>query len=425
MASSMESSTQHNAPNPDSGPDGVADLAMTSDSHENISQDFDRRYTVGADLRMAREERGLQIRDVVDAVRIQARYLEALEDGRVEDLPGTVYALGFVRTYADYLGLDGAEMVGRFKEEAKGLQTQEYALPEPIDEGKVPTTAIIIIAVLLAGVAYGAWHFLYRSETPVVDLVPDVPDRLAALVPPEEAAPPASEATPEEQATESGAAQSQPEAEPERSVAQPPVVADEPPVLAEEPPALMTPPKPPEETPPVPQPAPVTQVQPAAVEPPAQEATPEVTPEPAPQEKPNVAIAEPAPPPPAPQPADSGNAAALQTPPPPSPSAESVSREPRVFGSDNADARIVINADEDAWVEVTDADGALLFSRVLRTGDSYRVPDRRGAVFVTGNAGGLSIVVDGQDVPRVGPAGVVRRNVRLDPEQLKAGTAWP
>ncbi len=58
-------------------------------------------------------------------------------------------------------------------------------------------------------------------------------------------------------------------------------------------------------------------------------------------------------------------------------------------------------------------------------GDRYRAPNRAGARFVTGNAGGLRIMVDGEAVPALGPPGQVRRDVKLDPDLLKAGRAWP
>lgn len=400
---------------------------MTASNYEDSPEELSLRQTVGAELRLHREERGLEIRDVVEAVRIQARYLEALEDGRVQDLPGTVYALGFVRTYAEFLGLDGTEMVSRFKEEARGLQSQQYILPEPIDEGKVPTAAIIIIAILLAGVAYGAYHFLYGYDRDLAQEVPDVPERLAALVPPEEETPPAA-STP----VAPGPAE--------------PIMPDVAPAPTDDAPQA-TPPSPPapeqlaRQVPaaePVPAPVPPAPAAPAA-EPPAPTAAPPVAPPVAPA----------ATQPPEPRPADRAaapsapSAAATEPPPvptpdtpapgseplvaavPPTPPIEPTAREPRVYGADNPDARVVIRAIEDAWVEVTDAEGALLFSRVLRRGDSYRVPERPGSVFVTGNAGGLEILVDGDRAPAIGPAGMVRRNVRLDPDQLKAGTAWP
>ena len=99
-------------------------------------------------------------------------------------------------------------------------------------------------------------------------------------------------------------------------------------------------------------------------------------------------------------------------------------RPPRVFGLENAGARIIIRAITDSWVEIRDASGALLLTRVLRVGDAYRVPDRSGLSLVTGNAGGLEFIVDDEPVPALGPIGSVRRNVSLDPALLKSGQAY-
>ena len=97
----------------------------------------------------------------------------------------------------------------------------------------------------------------------------------------------------------------------------------------------------------------------------------------------------------------------------------------RMFGSTSPEARVVVRAVADAWVQIQDAESNLLLTRVLRAGDGYRVPDRRGVTMRTGNAGGLEIFVDGKVVAPVGPIGGVRRNVALDPERLVAGTAVP
>jgi cytoskeleton protein RodZ len=67
---------------------------------------------------------------------------------------------------------------------------------------------------------------------------------------------------------------------------------------------------------------------------------------------------------------------------------------------------------------VRDASDSLIMTRVLRAGDSYQVPTRKGLILVTGNAGGLEITVDGQSIPPLGPRGAVRRNISLDPETL-------
>ncbi len=77
-----------------------------------------------------------------------------------------------------------------------------------------------------------------------------------------------------------------------------------------------------------------------------------------------------------------------------------------------------------SWIQVRDDNGnMLLLTRLLRAGDAYRVPDRPGLTLLTGNAGALEILVDGEAVPSIGPLGAVRRGVALDIERLRQGTA--
>jgi cytoskeleton protein RodZ len=64
-------------------------------------------FEIGVSLREARLKRNLTPADVQKAIRIRDRYLQALEEERWELLPGDAYVKGFLRTYADYLGLDG------------------------------------------------------------------------------------------------------------------------------------------------------------------------------------------------------------------------------------------------------------------------------------------------------------------------------
>lgn len=92
---------------------------------------------------------------------------------------------------------------------------------------------------------------------------------------------------------------------------------------------------------------------------------------------------------------------------------------PRQFGAKSGDARIVIEAREEAWVRVSHAQGALVFMRTMKPGESYRVPDRAGLVLDTGNAKGLLLRVDGKEVPDA--VGMVRRGIALNPELLRDG----
>jgi len=83
-------------------------------------------------------------------------------------------------------------------------------------------------------------------------------------------------------------------------------------------------------------------------------------------------------------------------------------------------ARIVLKAVQDTWVQIQLADGTLVISRILRTGESYAVLKNRGLVLTAGNAGGLRIIVDGRTLPSLGPKGAVRQGIRLDADKLLA-----
>jgi cytoskeleton protein RodZ len=92
-------------------------------------------FEIGGSLREARLKRGLSPADVQKAIRIRDRYLQALEEERWELLPGDAYVKGFLRTYADFLGLDGNLYVDEYNnrfahEEEPLLVPQRFARGE-------------------------------------------------------------------------------------------------------------------------------------------------------------------------------------------------------------------------------------------------------------------------------------------------------
>ena len=89
----------------------------------------------------------------------------------------------------------------------------------------------------------------------------------------------------------------------------------------------------------------------------------------------------------------------------------------------DATGRIVLQAKADSWVEVRDpASNTKLVARLLRQGEVYNIPDRPGLKLLTGNAGGLVIMVDGKVAPPLGRDGMVRRDVDLHAESLRASS---
>jgi cytoskeletal protein RodZ len=87
-------------------------------------------FEIGGSLREARLKRNLTPADVQKAIRIRDRYLQALEEERWELLPGDAYVKGFLRTYADYLGLDGNLYVDEYNNRFAHPEEQPLLVPE-------------------------------------------------------------------------------------------------------------------------------------------------------------------------------------------------------------------------------------------------------------------------------------------------------
>ncbi|MCB1111834.1 MAG: helix-turn-helix domain-containing protein [Chlamydiales bacterium] len=67
--------------------------------------------SVGQQFKQRRKERNLSLKEAENATSIRMSYLQAIEEGEMHKLISPVYALGFVKQYASYLGLDGDQLV--------------------------------------------------------------------------------------------------------------------------------------------------------------------------------------------------------------------------------------------------------------------------------------------------------------------------
>lgn len=96
-------------------------------------------------------------------------------------------------------------------------------------------------------------------------------------------------------------------------------------------------------------------------------------------------------------------------------------RTVRVYGQKNYNARLVLVAVEETWIEIS-RNGEIVFSRLLNKGDRYQVSSvRPEELFLkTGNAGGLEIYLDGVLAQPLGPRGALRSNVSLIPDNFTA-----
>lgn len=85
---------------------------------------------VGDILRRAREKQGLTIADIEKGTSIRGLYIEHIERGNIDELPGLVYAKGFVRNYANFLQLDAESLVQQFAEESGSVPVSAPAAAE-------------------------------------------------------------------------------------------------------------------------------------------------------------------------------------------------------------------------------------------------------------------------------------------------------
>jgi hypothetical protein len=121
-------------------------------------------FEIGGSLREARVKRGLSPAEVQKAIRIRDRYLQALEEERWELLPGDAYVKGFLRTYADYLGLDGSLYVDEYNSrfahpEEADIVPERLARPARRSRRGGPFRPAVVIGALVAiVVALAAWQ---------------------------------------------------------------------------------------------------------------------------------------------------------------------------------------------------------------------------------------------------------------------------
>lgn len=126
-------------------------------------------FEIGGSLREARLKRDLTPADVQKAIRIRDRYLQALEEERWELLPGDAYVKGFLRTYADYLGLDGNLYVEEYN--SRFARPDEPAfVPERFARtggrfGVGVRGPLLAVGVIVVLVAVAAWK-LSSSPSP-------------------------------------------------------------------------------------------------------------------------------------------------------------------------------------------------------------------------------------------------------------------
>jgi cytoskeleton protein RodZ len=116
-------------------------------------------FEIGSSLREARERQKLELSRIEHDTRIRAKFLQALEDEQFDRMPAPAYAKGFLRTYADYLGLDAQRFVDEYNAHFAPAEEPQAAAPVRIRRpGRLRRRLLVVVPVALA-VGLVAWGF--------------------------------------------------------------------------------------------------------------------------------------------------------------------------------------------------------------------------------------------------------------------------
>lgn len=156
-------------------------------------------------LRRQREMREISLRDIADRTKISLRYLQAMEDDRFDLLPAPIFAKGFLREYARYVGLNPDEVVNHYLSvQQKGtpeddggkdgvrkdstLAGQRPARPKPVRNWTYGLFLFLAVLFLVGLVAVLVWYAEHRRDDPAADVTPPIaappaPDAVAVSEP--------------------------------------------------------------------------------------------------------------------------------------------------------------------------------------------------------------------------------------------------
>ena len=364
----------------------------TQNEHDTAEQSA---LAIGQALKDAREQSGISLQDVADRTRISCAHLTALEAGDFERLPGVGYIPGFIRNYCQVVGIDAAPYVDSFKALSSAVtKIPEYSFPVQALVPRVAGSMIAMFAVLVGLSVYVGWTFFSYNDSDEPEIIAssisqiDQPDQLL-------------ENRPGTSEGQSGAGEDQLAAGPATDLAP----AADPDRVAQTDSAPQVP---------------------AAVTPPQQDI---VTPQ---AEQVDLAEAPSAP-------TDLADAPLTQTAAAPTLSVSDTDTNPDtltdpVTGDNSVGAvagvgaqarqrvpgeEVIIRATASSWVEVTRADGEVLVTKLMRSGDELVFSSDENLFLSTGNAGGLRLEMPNIAAFDAGQTGEILRDLRLSRDSIQ------
>jgi len=146
-----------------------------------INMEMDGYSEIGALLRRAREEIRISTDQASRMLHIRVRYLEALEEGRLQELPGLTYTRGYLQAYAAFLGLDKDEILRRFEEVATILARKNFYFPQVFSKDKTPSQGMVWGGLGACGLIYMIWALLMQPTSAKISVVEKFPQPKALM----------------------------------------------------------------------------------------------------------------------------------------------------------------------------------------------------------------------------------------------------
>ncbi|MGB2410043.1 MAG: RodZ domain-containing protein [Candidatus Puniceispirillaceae bacterium] len=410
---------------------------------------------IGADLNAARLACGVQISELSQLLRISKLYLKNIETGDFDAMPGPTYVAGYLRSFAQEVGLDGMEVTQRYRA-LLGEAENRPAYKFPVDTQRPQRSGAMLasIIVIFAVAGYGGWYAIGKPDVltaltgesqsevvalPQVESTMTEPDDMGKVDegPVELAAAPAPTADPvvmpESEAATTVAASTETTSPLAAPTAPETVETAEAamPLAAEEAPEAGLAAGPSVETARVE----TARVETARVEtdsavPPLSATSEETAPADAMMADSSLSTSPTAPPAPALEQSatelaateNAGDGVAV----PASAMASMGDRMDSQAGSGVAFARqrvpdmeITLRATGVSWIEIIRNDGEEVMTKLMRAGETYMVDSRDRLYLSTGNAGGLELVFNDGTVRSVGDSGQILRDLLLDAAKLR------
>ena len=143
-----------------------------------MPQDF------GSHLKHEREMRGISLEEIAASTKIQIRYLQALENNQFDQLPGTVFIKGFVRSYAKTIGCNADDLISAYDESIGSPQQDADQIERDLadrqdSQGRSARINLLGVVALVAVLAVGVWYW----NAPQSSSLPKLEDSMEGEVP--------------------------------------------------------------------------------------------------------------------------------------------------------------------------------------------------------------------------------------------------